>query len=73
MQSEERDVCVGVDYGESGSRVAIFHLLDKRLEPLRFRGLGSDNAYYLPSIVSFTGNQVLIGRAHSHDTIFGIL
>ena len=64
-------VCIGIDFGESASRVALFDLTDKRLEPLCFPGL--DNENNLPSIVSFTGNRVVVGRAHSRDTIFGIL
>ena len=64
-------VCIGIDFGESASRVALFDLTDKRLEPLCFPGL--DNENNLPSIVSFTGKRVVVGRAHSRDTIFGIL
>ena len=54
-------VCIGIDFGESASRVAIFDLTDKRLEPLCFPGL--DNENNLPSIVSFAGNRVVVGRA----------
>ena len=71
MQTITDGVCIGIDFGESASRVALFNLADKRLEPLCFLGL--DNENNLPSIVSFTGKRVVVGRAHSRDTIFGIL